>query len=413
VLEDLRHEKETTDMKASRVQDLEEANLELRQANRSLEDKIARLCEAPFISDAFGQHEARLEFEKVLSERQDYVAKVDHLQEAVRTQYSALMSLKQQAAKLREEKEEAEKVADELRSRYSQLEAGTSLLQDKLRLYSGEDGVNIEDLERALTVIKRRSEAIGKLDFLEDAEGFHDITLPLLKKKVQEVQIMNLNLTKEIERLENMLKIQSNINRDLHKELENYAHKKDKDKKEIEQRAEDFEELAMKRLNKIHSLEAQLREVVYRMAKKKGKGGRKDDMVAYLAADTTGAGMDTISEAETENVLLSELLEEKNGEIDPDENMIEIWVKSGTIKDGLIIPGSSTFVVVDFFDYESQTTSIMPTSKPHWDFAATYKIVVDDFLLRYLATEGATFELNMVTPTLLLSTDLSDDIFML
>lgn len=393
VLEDLRHEKEITDIKAARVDDLEETVVELKRTNRGLEDKIARLCEAPFISDAFGQHETRLEFEKVLAERQDYLSKIDHLQEAVRTQYSALVTLKQQAAKLREEKEEAEKNCDDLRAKYSQLEAGTSLLQDKLRLYSGEDGVNIEDLERALTLIKRRSEPVGKLDFLKQTDGFEDpITLPHLKKKAQEIQIVNLNLTKEVERLENMLKIQTNINRDLNKELENFTHKKDKDKKELEQRAQDFEELAMKRLNKIHTLEAQLREVVYGLSKRK----RGQTAHGKKNFEAFGEDLETISEVGTENVLLSELLEEKNGDIDPDENMLEVWVKSASIKDGVILPGSSTFVVFDFFDYESQTTSIMPTSKPHWDFAATYKVTVDDFFLRYLATDGITFELNMV-----------------
>ena len=32
-----------------------------------------------------------------------------------------------------------------------------------------------------------------------------------------------------------------------------------------------------------------------------------------------------------------------------------------------------------------------------WDFAATYKLVVDDFLLRYLATDVITLELNMAS----------------
>ena len=59
-LEELRHEKEASDIKAERVDDLDQLNNELRRSNRSLEDKIARLCEAPFISDAFGQHESRV-----------------------------------------------------------------------------------------------------------------------------------------------------------------------------------------------------------------------------------------------------------------------------------------------------------------------------------------------------------------
>jgi hypothetical protein len=38
----------------------------------------------------------------------------------------------------------------------------------------------------------------------------------------------------------------------------------------------------------------------------------------------------------------------------------------------------------------------MSGNLPQWDFAATYKIVVNDFLLRYLATDVITLELNMV-----------------
>jgi hypothetical protein len=36
-----------------------------------------------------------------------------------------------------------------------------------------------------------------------------------------------------------------------------------------------------------------------------------------------------------------------------------VWVKSATVREGVIGPGASTFVVIDFFDYESQTTSLL------------------------------------------------------
>ena len=42
VLEDLRHEKEATDAKSVRADELEETVRELRLGNRSLEEKIAR-----------------------------------------------------------------------------------------------------------------------------------------------------------------------------------------------------------------------------------------------------------------------------------------------------------------------------------------------------------------------------------
>lgn len=377
-----------------RIEELQERVTELNQKNRSLEDRIARLCEAPFISDAFGQHEARMTLEEAVRERETFQSKIDHLQEAVRTHYSALVSLKQQAAKLREEKEDAERIAEEFRVKYSELETGTSLLQDKVRLYSGEDGVNIEDLEKALTVIKRRTEAVGRLNFLEDPEGEETLTLPLLKRKLQDVQIMNLNLTKEVERLESMLKLQSNINQDMKKELESLFRKKEKDKSELGQRASDFEELALRRLQKIHALEAQVREMVYAISKKKNVD-RSAFKQAHGLSNLQEESVLT-SDIASENALLNELFEEGNGDVNPDENMLEVWIKEANVKEGVVHVSSSSFVVIDFFDYESQTTSLLTGNKPHWDFAATFKITVDDFLLRHLATDVITFELNMV-----------------
>lgn len=381
-LEELKVEKDLLESKASRAQELDDTARELRQANRSLEEKIAKLCEAPFINDAFRHQEYRLKSEELERDREEYKSKIEHLQEAVKTHYAALVTLKQQAAKLREEKEAAEKHVDELKVRLLETEKGTFTAREKLSAYAGED-VDIEALERALTLVKRRSENIAKLDFLEDpntgdSDGFS------LKKKLQEVQVINLNLTKETERLEAMLRLQTDINRDLHKELEGMTKKSDKDKGELNRRLADFEDLALKRLNKIHSLEAQIRQLVYGVSKKQ-----------HLSVDANGKfhdGNSLISDAD--GALLAELVEEKGGDINPDENLLEVWIKGGSIRDVVIPPGTSSFLVIDFFDYESQTTGLAPGNKPQWDFAATFKLVFDDFLFRYLATDVLTLELN-------------------
>lgn len=392
VLEELRHEKDISDAKAARVEELEETTRELRHANRSLEEKISRLCEAPFISDAFGKHESQMRYEDASKEKEDLKAKVAHLKETVRMHFSALTTLQQQATQCAKEKDDALQKCEEMRLKYEEVESNASVLKDKLKLYSGDDDIDLESLERALTLVKRRSEAMGKLPFLEDPDGTNLVTLPLVKRKLEEVQVMNLKLTEEVERLENMLKLQSGINRDLHKELESLVHKRDKDSRELIQRAEDFEELALRRLEKIHSLEAQIRELVY------GVAGKKTHKIVAPKEPQRGSKKDTsIVETEPDNPLLSELIDEKGGEITPDENLLEIWVKSATLRDGILGPGSSSFVVIDFFDYESQTTALVSGTKPQWDFAATFKIVVDDFLLRYLATDVVTFEYNMAT----------------
>lgn len=388
-LEELRHEKDISDTKADRADELERAVSEMRSANRSLEDKIARLCEAPFIADAFGRSESRSRFEDAASEREENRSKIMHLQEAVRAHFSALTSLKQHANQLREEKEAAEKRAEELRLKYQELEMGSSENDKKLKLFSGDDGVDYKHLELALQTVVQRTKAMEKLPFLEDPDGDKVLTIPVMKRKLEEVQVMNLKLTEEVERFENMLKLQSGINRDLHKELEALVHKRDKDKRELQTRAEDFEELAKKRLNKIQSLEAQVRQLVYGMSK---SPNRAPPAVKFdLQHDTATV----ISDGE--NVLLNELIEERGADLSPDENLLEVWVKGASISDNTLTPGSSSFIVVDFFDYESQSTSFLPSLKPQWDFAATYKITVDDFFLRYLATDVIVFELNMVS----------------
>jgi hypothetical protein len=249
-------------------------------------------------------------------------------------------------------------------------------------------------------MIKRRDIALEKLPFLEKVDPLDGdlVTIPALKRKLEETQFLNLRLTEENERLEHMLKLQADINRDLHKEIESLTLSRDKDKNEMSRKASDMEQLAFNRLDKIHSLEAQLRQFIYGVTKGNKKGGKVPTLMPSSMEDHEEADEDD----DRRDDLIAELLRDQGdglgrgkGEIKPGENMLEIWIKKSDIKDGILTPGSSTFVVIDFFDYESQTTSVISGCHPEWDFAATYKINVDDFLLRFFATDVVTFELNM------------------
>ena len=57
---------------------------------------------------------------------------------------------------------------------------------------------------------------------------------------------MNLKLTEEVERFESMLKLQSGINKDLHKELETVVLKRDNERRIQAKRVEEAEEIAKK-----------------------------------------------------------------------------------------------------------------------------------------------------------------------
>ena len=137
----------------------------------------------------------------------------------------------------------------------------------------------------------------------------------------------------------------------------------------------------MMRQEVILKLEAQVKQLVY------GKNALRNKKTT--APDGSQRPVDDSDEYDG-------LLDARLHNLKPDENILEIWVKSAQLVDGVITPGSSTFAVIDFFDYESQATPVVSGLKPKWDFAATYRVTIDDFLIRFLATEFCTIELNMV-----------------
>jgi len=137
-LEDLRREKEHTDARAARADELEDQVKDLKRDNRSLEEKMAGLAKDPFIRGAFEQQESRLAYEDAARDRDELKKKLAILQESVRTHYASLTALKQKAEELARDKEEAEKKAEELRLKYRQLDQNSELMKNQLRLYSGE-----------------------------------------------------------------------------------------------------------------------------------------------------------------------------------------------------------------------------------------------------------------------------------
>lgn len=52
----------------------------------------------------------------------------------------------------------------------------------------------------------------------------------------------------------------------------------------------------------------------------------------------------------------------------------QVWVVGAELEPGVLSAGSSTFVVVDFFDFESQATPLLPGVSPAFDFATTFKV---------------------------------------
>ena len=224
------------------------------------------------------------------------------------------------------------------------------LLKDKMRLYSGETGVDTSDLERALTLVKRHTDRPSEVDFLDnDMEDIDDMeAVPALRKRIQKLQIKQLEQQRELDRADRMLKAQSSINRDLNTELETLKARYTADKSTLQKKVDDMEHVATKRTARIKTLEAQVKQSM--------RSARND--ISYGLKGDDGAMATNGSQTVADSALAH-----PDVDFEPGENILEIYIVEATLLNGDAIPpgsimvggeattlspNSTTFVMCDF-----------------------------------------------------------------
>ena len=398
-LQMLQHDNEVLESERARFGDLEAEVSELRSRNLELEESIGRLCESPFIENAYKSEKEHMDMRRFKKDARHQNIQIDYLQEQVKKHSAALTEYKQQVQGLHLEKEALAKEKAELQVQVEEYMRSNDLLKDKMRLYSGDSGIDTADLERALTLVKRRTEVPAELDFLEKTDADDLETVPALRSKAQNLQIKILEQVRELERSERMLQAQSSINRDINTELEALQKRFNSESSTLHKRCSDLEILASKRLQRIKTLEAQLKQ--YIAVSRDGRG---------LAASGAALMLDGNSGAGTAIAAKSNMLA-PGMTFEPGENLLEVFVVSGSFAPGIgaghagsimfngesvgLTEDSTTFVMCDFYDYETQTTPLLLGLSPQYNFSATYKLETDHFFLRYLSTDSLILEINL------------------
>ena len=394
-------EKESLDGYKERCADLEQEVGELRKQTAELEESMGRLCESPFINTAYKSEREMMELRKHRKDAKHQQYQIDFLQEAVKSWRDRVADMTQKLQGAMNEKEALSKEKAELEIKLEEYDRSNELLKDKMRLYSGETGIDTADLERALTLVKRNSERPADVDFL-DKDAFENgnvdemEVVPALRRKVQTLQIKTLEQVRELERADRMLKAQSSIKRDLNTELETLKARYTGDRTTLQKKVDDMEHVAAKRSARVKTLEAQLKQFIR-------NGGANVNNIGLKADEgEDGPNVGTIS--------ASPGLASGDQDFEPGENLLEVYVVNGTFLDPKdISPGAvmfagrsvsldedaTTFIMCDFYDYETQTTPIMTGLSPQYNFAATYKVEVDHFFLRHLSSESLVLEINL------------------
>ena len=207
----------------------------------------------------------------------------------------------------------------------------------------------------------------------------------------------HLESTQEAERAERMLELQTAINQDLKAEIDDLQRANEDTVLDLNQKLADARKLLEARQKRLGQVEAQLKDVLYSdryHSSKKGKRKltqqQREDAASLVAkgeerieliGDPKPASKHKLRVPGSLPVCQSLLrllhpFEDCNqpspltGNFGPNENIVEVWVKKARLNPICAALGAerygdsqtdlSTFVYVDFFDFETQSTQLHP-----------------------------------------------------
>lgn len=339
------------------------------QQNRKLEDRMTSLCQSPFINDAFMKKEKMDKLLQLEQAEQTYKNQLEQLKQTSTEQLHAIQNLQLQ---LTEALDRAEFAEHELAGN-----AATPMVSATPRPRSPVARSPQRSPQKSPYRTSRRPE-IPRLNLIVP-DATPPSTVDFLEKqpdsernRLHTLQVTYLSTTKELERYEKMLEAQVNINRELTHELEELQTKRQESQDILEGKLEELAALAEDRLQKIKVLEVQVKQLRYGPIHNRLEAIAEEDNQLDECASTLSTDY----------------------ELEAGENVLEVWIRDGIFSSPEFNAKSCTFVICDFYDFESQSTPLMIGVEPNYNFAASFKITVDQFLLQYLSTEQLVLEVH-------------------
>ncbi|POM64987.1 Hypothetical protein PHPALM_19404, partial [Phytophthora palmivora] len=220
---------------------------------------------------------------------------------------------------------------------------------------------------------------------LDGTGSAEDNSVKHLRNRVHVLQIAHLKSMQELERCEKMLQAQTNINRELALEIEELTTSKISSANQLQRRMRDLELLCEERQQRIHTLQAEIRQLKYAREKLLLKiRDAEEECPEESGSDDEGSDVASLSES----LILAAR------ELAPGEQLLELGIRSGSFDSSVVGINSLTFILCDFYDFESQSTPLLMGNRPEYNLSATFKVTVDGFFLRYLASESIFLEVH-------------------
>ncbi|XP_065064438.1 protein fantom-like [Rhopilema esculentum] len=366
----LQNEIRHADFLKKTLSEKDETIADLKAENDVLKDAQERILQSTF--DAERERRFR-------QKEREYQVKISQLEAVSKAD---VLEKNELLDKLSREKDENEKVQNELKevrvNYYSQKELYEDLA-DKMKFFSKESNIDFDEMQEALMLIKTRKEKQSQeLSFLGQVE---EEMSQDLRKQLLELQTSHAETINELDKTRNMLKMQSQINKDYQTEVGTATRKMDDLKRDCDARVKEYAEMLDIRAERIKKLEAQLKDIAY---------GTKQ----YKIEPTE---LHELESAQDEAVV------DVNYELERGQNVLEIHIgKVLVTKQGLAVFGNAepvTFVTWEFFEFEMQATPVISGQRPVFGFTAQYIVNVDDFFLHYIQKECICIEFHQAVGT--------------
>ncbi|TMW68489.1 hypothetical protein Poli38472_005957 [Pythium oligandrum] len=424
-LQDANLENEELQVRIAKASEHEREISLLREQNRKLEDRMTSLCESPFINDAFQRKERIDKMFDLEKQNQQLKATNTHMTEEHQKLQTIVKELQSNIRLMKQAKDMVEQDMDKLRQQLVEERNARQLALSSIPFVSAQptprSSSPVRETPRTTTISiqpERRdasssplktdqppsfanfnfrptgAEPIVTRKFTDNIlmgpvpeapSGDHDGSSKHLRNRVHVLQIAHLKAMQELERCEKMLHAQTNINRELALEVEELTTKKVSSTEKLQKRMKELELIAEERQQRIQQLEAQIRQLKYArerlLHEQNANNNERDDSSSSDGDDSEVAS-------------ISESLVFAARDLAPGEQLLEIWILNAHFDRSVITSTSSTFLLCDFYDFESQSTPLLIGNLPDYNFSATFKVLVDAFFLRYVASEMLVFELH-------------------
>eukprot|EP00939_MAST-03C_sp_MAST-3C-sp1_P004159 g4159.t1 len=367
-----------------RIEELDDELRECRAEARELEQRNLQLCSSPFVDVDVADRRDRVRklelSEKMIRQQKVQIA---HLQETARTHHKSIVTLREQLSATRKENrtlvQDNEGLSAELHDATRRVRSvgGDGIADEEtLRILDATD----EDVHRALAIVRRRREIGGDRRATTNDDADADVFE--LRQKIEALRTEKLQLLTDVEKAENMLEIQTRINHDLETKIATGSGGG------VSGSMENVELKLEERTEQVRSLRAQLEGLLGGDGGGGGggnterkKGPKTSSSLQQLQGDDDAVAAAAAAARVTRDLLDGEPL-------GPSENVLEIWIRGGRFDGGLVPKDVSTFCMLDFFDFETQTTPLRTGLRPKYDFSATFRIKVDEFFLSRLVAGG-------------------------